>query len=95
MNWMNYSIIDECPCCLNTYNITENIVHLPCRHATCVKCHLRCKICPMCRGPFDTNIKPPIYHIINKVNIIVNDGIHNNINVDDELLYLDELKKYI
>ena len=95
MNWMNLSTLDECPCCLNQFNIIENIVHLPCLHATCVKCHLLCKTCPMCRGPFDTNMKPPIYNIINSVGVIIKNSINNNVNVDNEILYLDELKKYI
>ena len=95
MNWNNISVNDECPICLNIYNITENIVQLSCNHATCVKCHIQCNKCPLCRISYNQNIKPPIYEIICKYKYMILDGLENNVNVTPELVKLEELLTYI
>ena len=95
MNWQNVSVEDECPCCLNPYDIDENIAYMPCFHATCVKCHLQCRSCPLCRHAIDQNIKPAIYGIISQVINRIKYGSNNNIDVTNYIIYLTVLERYI
>ena len=95
MNWANISPDEECPCCFNIYTISENISHFPCLHASCVKCYIKCNKCPICRSPFNNNLKPAIYAIIKDITYDITTGIQNNEDKTPQIIKLEELKKYI
>ena len=83
-SWNNVYPHDECGICMNQYMLQLNVTWFPCNHCVCAKCYIKCTLCPICRAPFDRNIKPPIF---NKINELV---LHGE-NGEAELLQLRSL----
>lgn len=94
MSWDNVYPHDECGICINPYTISENITWFPCNHCVCLKCYLKCTLCPICRAPFDTNIKPPIFKTINDI-IARIELERNNGNTSDLIIKLNNLRQCI
>ena len=66
-SWNNVYPHDDCAICMNQYRLQENVTWFPCNHCVCAKCYIKCTLCPICRAPFDRNIKPPIFKKINEL----------------------------
>ena len=81
---------DECGICFNPYKVEDNITWFPCSHCVCLKCYLKCTVCPMCRAPFDRNIKPPVFAKIYDLLLQIENEIKNN---GDPLHYIERLEK--
>ena len=95
MSWDNVYPHDECGICFNSYAIPENITWFPCNHCVCLKCYLRCNVCPMCRAPFDTNLKPPIFKTIDELLTRIEDEITNNGNPTGLIHRMNILNHYL
>lgn len=95
MSWDNVYPHDECCICISPYTIIDNITWFPCNHCACTKCYLRCKTCPICRAPFDRNIKPPIFKTINEITTRIETERSNNGDITDLNNRLNTLRQYI
>jgi len=95
MSWNNIYPEDECSICMNPYCITENITWFPCNHCVCLKCYMRCNACPICRRPFDKNIKPPIFITIADLNIAIINELTNNGDPTHLIERVTILKQYL
>ena len=93
MNWNNVYPEDECGICLNSYRIQENVTWFPCNHCVCLKCYLRCNACPICRAPFDINVKPPILNTINDLAVMIEQVSKNNGDATEMIRRLKRLKE--
>ena len=90
-SWENVYPEDDCGICMNQYTIQENVTWFPCNHCVCLKCYLQCSVCPICRAPFNRNIKPPIYKQIQELTIHIIKRRMNNTEVTDLEYRLNEL----
>ena len=95
MSWNNVYPHDECGICMNQYHIHDNITWFPCNHCVCVKCYLQCTTCPICRAPFDSNIKPPIFAKINDITIHIEKNRMNNTDVTNLQYELNQLRSLV
>jgi hypothetical protein len=89
-SWNNVYPHDDCGICMNQYRLQENVSWFPCNHCVCAKCYIQCTLCPICRAPFDRNIKPPIFNKIKELILQIQQ------NGKPDLMYqLDELRSLI
>ena len=95
MSWDNVYPHDECGICITPYTIIENITWFPCNHCVCTRCYIRCNSCPICRAPFDRNMKPPIYKMIVDLSNQVEREIRNNGEPTDLIIRVNNLRQYI
>jgi hypothetical protein len=95
MSWNNVYTHDDCGICMEQYNIQDNITWFPCNHCVCLKCYLKCNTCPICRAPFDTNIKPPIFKTIHEITTQIETNLSNNIIVNELEIRIHQLRSLL